>query len=31
MHWRCGKGAFAELGIREGDTFTFPEGFPQAR
>jgi len=22
------KGAFAELGIREGDTFSFPEGFP---
>jgi uncharacterized membrane protein (UPF0127 family) len=25
------QGAFAELGIREGDTFTFPEGFPQTR
>jgi uncharacterized protein len=22
------QGAFAELGIREGDTFTFPAGFP---
>ena len=25
------QGAFAELGIREGDTFSLPAGFPQSR